>query len=44
MVNAYIPVGKRGHKLETEVKLKEVRHPFLNEASLDVAANFQLIL
>ena len=44
IVNADVPYCKRGHNLETEVKLNKARHPFWNEVSLDVGADFQLIL
>ena len=44
MVNVDVPLGKRGHNLETEAKLKKAHHPFSNKVSLDVAASFQLIL
>ena len=44
IVNADFPFCKRGHNLETEVKLNKARHPFWNEVSLNVGADFQLIL
>ena len=43
IVNVDVPFCKRSHNLETEVKLNKARHPFLNEVSLNVGANFQLI-
>ena len=43
IINADIPFSKRGHNLEMEAKLNKVRHPFLNEVSLNVGADFQLI-
>ena len=44
MINADVPFCKRGHTLETEAKLNKARHPFSNEVSLNVGADFQLIL
>ena len=43
IVNADIPVCKRGHNMETEAKLNKAWHPFSNEVSLNVSAHFQLI-
>ena len=43
IINADVPFCKRGHNLETEAKLNEARHPFWNEVSLNVGADFQLI-
>ena len=43
LINADIPFSKRGHNLEMEAKLNKARHPFSNEASLNVGADFQLI-
>ena len=43
VINVDVPFCKRGHNLETEAKLYKARHPFLNEVSLSVGANFQLI-
>ena len=42
-INANVPFCKRGHNLETEAKLNKARHPFSNEVSLNVGADFQLI-
>ena len=44
IINADVPFCKRGHNLETEAKLNKARHPFSNEVSLNVGADFQLIL
>ena len=44
IINAGVPFCKRGHNLETEAKLNKARHPFSNEVSLNVGADFQLIL
>ena len=44
VINADVPFCKRGHNLETEAKLTKARHPFSNKASLNVGADFQLIL
>ena len=43
IINADVPFCKRGHNLETEAKLNKARHPFSNEVSLNVGADFQLI-
>ena len=43
VINADVPFCKRGHNLETEAKLNKARHPFWNEVSLNVGADFQLI-
>ena len=43
IVNADFPFYKRSHNLETEVILNKARHPFSNEVSLNMAADFQLI-
>ena len=43
IINADVPFCKRGHNLETGAKLNRARHPFLNEGSLNVGADFQLI-
>ena len=43
IVNADVPFCKRGHNLETEAKSNKARHPFSNEVSLNVGADFQLI-
>ena len=43
VINADVPFSKRGHNLETEAKLNKARHPFWNEVSLFVGADFQLI-
>ena len=43
IVNAEVPLYKRGHNLETEAKLNKARHPFSNKVSLNMAADFQLI-
>ena len=43
IINADVPFCKRGHNLEMEAKLNKARHPFSNEVSLNVGANFQLI-
>ena len=43
IINADVPFCKRGHNLETEVKLNKAWHPFLNEVSLNVGADFQVI-
>ena len=42
-INADVPFCKRGHNLETEAKLNKAWHPFSNEVSLNMGANFQLI-
>ena len=44
IINADVPFCKRGHNLETETKLNKARHSFSNEVSLNVGADFQLIL
>ena len=44
VIDADIPFCKRGHNLETEAKLDKAQHPFWNEVSLNVGADFQLIL
>ena len=43
VINADIPFCKRGHNLETEAKVNKARHCFLNEVSLNLGADFQLI-
>ena len=43
VINADVPFCKRGHNLETDAKLYKVQHPFSNEVSLNVGADFQLI-
>ena len=43
IVSADVPFCKRGHNLETEAKFNKARHPFSNELSKNVAANFHLI-
>ena len=43
IINTDIPFCKRGHNLETEAKLNKAQHPFSNEVSLNVGADFQLI-
>ena len=43
VINADVPFCKRGPNVETEAKLNKVRHPFWNEVSLNVGADFQLI-
>ena len=43
VINVDVPFCKRGHNLETEAKLYKARHPFSNEVSLNVGADFQLI-
>ena len=42
IVNADVPVCKRGHNLETktEAKLNKARNPFSKEVSLNVDADF----
>ena len=44
VIDADVPFCKRGHNLETEAKLNKARHPFWNKVSLNVGADFQLIL
>ena len=43
IINADVPFCKRGDNLEMEAKLNKARHPFPNEVSLNVGADFQLI-
>ena len=43
IINADVSLYKRGHSLETEAKLNKALHPFSNEVSLNVGADFQLI-
>ena len=43
IINADVPFCKRGHNLEMDVKLNKARHPFSNEVSLNVGADFHLI-
>ena len=43
IINVDVRFCKRGHNLETEVKLNKSWHPFSNEVSLNVGADFQLI-
>ena len=43
VINVDVPFCKRGHNLEMEAKLNKARHPFWNEVSLNVGADFQLI-
>ena len=43
IVHGDVPLYKRGHNSEMEVKLNKAQHPFLNKVSLSMAANFQLI-
>ena len=43
IINVDVPFCKRGHNLETEAKLNKAQHPLLNEVSLNVGADFQLI-
>ena len=43
IINADVPFCKRGHNLEMEAKLNKAWHPFSNEVSLNVGADFQLI-
>ena len=43
IVNADVPFCKRSQNLVTEAKLNKARHPFSNEVSLNVGADFQLI-
>ena len=43
IINADIPFCRRGHNLETEAKLNKAQHPFSNEVSLNLGADFQLI-
>ena len=43
IVNADLPLCKRGNNLEMEAKLNKARQAFLNEVSLNVAVDFQLI-
>jgi len=43
IVNADVPLYKRGHNFETEAKLNKARHTFSNEVSLNMAADFQLL-
>ena len=42
IINVDVRFCKRGHNLETEVKLNKSWHPFSNEVSLNVGADFQL--
>ena len=44
IINADVPFCKRGHNLETEAKLNKAWHPFSNKVSLNVGADFQLIM
>ena len=44
IVHADVPLYKRGRNSETEAKLNKARHPFSNKVSLNMAADFQLIL
>ena len=44
IVNANISFDKKGHNFETEAKSTKARHTFLNQVSLSMAADFQLIL
>ena len=44
IINADVPFCKRGHNLETEVKLNKAQHPFSKEVSSNVGADFQVIL
>ena len=44
IVNVDISFCKRAHNLETEVKLHKARHPFSNKVSMNVGADFQLIV
>jgi len=41
--NADVSFHKRGHNLETEVKLNKARHPFSKEVSWNLPADFQPI-
>ena len=43
IVNADVPFYKRGHNLETEVKLNKAQHHFSNEVSMNMTADFQPI-
>ena len=43
IINVVIPFCKRGHNLETEVKLNKAWHPFSNKVSLNMGDDFQLI-
>ena len=43
LINADVPFCKTGHNLETEAKLYKAQHPFSNEVSLNVGADFHLI-
>ena len=43
IINADVPFCKRGHNLEKEAKLNKARHPFSNEVSSNVGADFQVI-
>ena len=43
IINVEVPFCKRGHNLQTEVKLNKARHSFSNVVSLNVGADFQLI-
>ena len=38
-----IYADEKGHNLETEAKLNKAWHSFLNEVSLNVGADFQVI-
>ena len=44
IINADVPFCKRGHNLETEAKLNKAGQLFSDEVSLNVGAEFQLIL
>ena len=44
IVNANIPFDKKGHNFETEAKSTKAQHTFLNQVSLSMAADLQLIL
>ena len=44
ILNADVPRCKRGHNLETEAKLNKARQLISNEVSLNVGADFQVIL
>ena len=43
IVNADVPFYKKDHNFEREVKLKKAQHTFMNQLSLSMAADFQLI-
>ena len=43
IVNADVSFYKRRNNLEMEVKLNKGQHPFSNEVSLNMGADFQLI-